>query len=44
VSGPEIHIGSLLPVRIIAATATSLIGEILTTGRDSQFQSEGEMA
>jgi tRNA-2-methylthio-N6-dimethylallyladenosine synthase len=44
VSGPEIHIGSLLPVRIIGATATSLIGEVLTTGSDFEFQSEGEMA
>jgi tRNA-2-methylthio-N6-dimethylallyladenosine synthase len=42
--GDETLVGSLLPVRIIGATANSLIGEELTAERVSDFQSEGEMA
>ena len=42
--GDETLVGSLLPVRIIAATANSLIGEELTAERVSDFRSEGEMA
>jgi tRNA-2-methylthio-N6-dimethylallyladenosine synthase len=38
--GQEALIGSLVPVRITGATATSLIGEPLT----AEFHSEGEMA
>ena len=44
VAAPENQIGSLVWVRIVGATATSLIGETVTSGRDSQFQAEGEMA
>ncbi|HEY7320057.1 MAG TPA: tRNA (N6-isopentenyl adenosine(37)-C2)-methylthiotransferase MiaB [Candidatus Binatia bacterium] len=42
--GQETLVGSLLPVRIIGATANSLIGEELTVERVSDFRSEGEMA
>jgi tRNA-2-methylthio-N6-dimethylallyladenosine synthase len=42
--GRENLIGSLLPVRIIGATATSLLGEALRGEQISEFQSEGEMA
>jgi tRNA-2-methylthio-N6-dimethylallyladenosine synthase len=44
VIGRENLIGSLLPVRVIGATANSLIGEALRAEQDSEFQSEGEMA
>jgi len=44
VTASETHIGSLLRVRIVGATPTSLIGDILTAGHVSEFQSEGEMA
>jgi tRNA-2-methylthio-N6-dimethylallyladenosine synthase len=43
-TGEETLVGSLLPVRIIGATANSLIGEVITAERVSDFQSEGEMA
>jgi tRNA-2-methylthio-N6-dimethylallyladenosine synthase len=43
-TGEETLVGSLLPVRIIGATANSLIGEVLTAEHISDFQSEGEMA
>jgi tRNA-2-methylthio-N6-dimethylallyladenosine synthase len=43
-TGEETLVGSLLPVRIIGATANSLIGEELTTEYVSDFRSEGEMA
>ena len=43
-SGDETLVGSLLPVRIIGATANSLIGEELTAKDVSDFRSEGEMA
>jgi tRNA-2-methylthio-N6-dimethylallyladenosine synthase len=43
-TGDETLVGSLLPVRIIGATANSLIGEELTAEHVSDFQSEGEMA
>jgi tRNA-2-methylthio-N6-dimethylallyladenosine synthase len=43
-AGDETLVGSLLPVRIIGATANSLIGEELTTENISDFRSEGEMA
>jgi tRNA-2-methylthio-N6-dimethylallyladenosine synthase len=43
-TGDETLVGSLLPVRIIGATANSLIGEELTTEHVSDFRSEGEMA
>jgi tRNA-2-methylthio-N6-dimethylallyladenosine synthase len=42
--GDETLVGSLLPVRIIGATANSLIGEELTAEHVSDFRSEGEMA
>ena len=42
-TGEETLVGSLLPVRIIGATANSLIGEVITAERVSDFQSEGEM-
>jgi tRNA-2-methylthio-N6-dimethylallyladenosine synthase len=42
--GDETLVGSLLPVRIIGATANSLIGEELRAERVSDFRSEGEMA
>ena len=44
VTASETHIGSLLRVRIVGATPTSLIGDVLTAGHVSEFQSEGEMA
>jgi len=43
-TGDETLVGSLLPVRIIGATANSLIGEELTAEQVSDFRSEGEMA
>jgi tRNA-2-methylthio-N6-dimethylallyladenosine synthase len=43
-AGEETLVGSLLPVRIIGATANSLIGEELTAEHVSDFRSEGEMA
>jgi len=43
-TGDETLVGSLLPVRIIGATANSLIGEELTAEHVSDFRSEGEMA
>jgi tRNA-2-methylthio-N6-dimethylallyladenosine synthase len=43
-TGDETLVGSLLPVRIIGATANSLIGEELTAEHVSDFGSEGEMA
>ena len=43
-TGDETLVGSLLPVRIIGATANSLIGEELTAQHVSDFRSEGEMA
>jgi tRNA-2-methylthio-N6-dimethylallyladenosine synthase len=43
-TGDETLVGSLLPVRIIGATANSLIGEELTAEHVSDFVSEGEMA
>jgi tRNA-2-methylthio-N6-dimethylallyladenosine synthase len=43
-AGEETLVGSLLPVRIIGATANSLIGEELTAEDVSDFRSEGEMA
>lgn len=43
-TGDETLVGSLLPVRIIGATANSLIGEELTAEDVSDFRSEGEMA
>ncbi len=43
-AGDETLVGSLIPVRIIGATANSLIGEELTTENISDFRSEGEMA
>jgi tRNA-2-methylthio-N6-dimethylallyladenosine synthase len=42
--GDETLVGSLLPVRIIGATANSLIGEELRAECVSDFRSEGEMA
>lgn len=42
--GDETVVGSLLPVRIMGATANSLLGDRLTTEHVSGFQSEGEMA
>ena len=42
--GDETLVGSLLPVRIIGATANSLIGEELTAEHVSDFRSEGELA
>jgi tRNA-2-methylthio-N6-dimethylallyladenosine synthase len=42
--GDETLVGSLLPVRIIGATANSLIGEELTAEHVSDLWSEGEMA
>jgi tRNA-2-methylthio-N6-dimethylallyladenosine synthase len=44
VTASEPHLGSLLRVRIVGATPTSLIGDLLTAGHVSEFQSEGEMA
>ncbi len=44
VIGDESLVGSLLPVRIIGATANSLIGEELTPEHVSDFRSGGEMA
>jgi tRNA-2-methylthio-N6-dimethylallyladenosine synthase len=44
VIGRENLIGSLLPVRIIGATANSLVGEALRAEPVSEFQSQGEMA
>jgi tRNA-2-methylthio-N6-dimethylallyladenosine synthase len=44
VIGRENLIGSLLPVRIIGATANSLVGEALRAEHVSEFQSQGEMA
>jgi tRNA-2-methylthio-N6-dimethylallyladenosine synthase len=44
VIGRENLIGSLLPVRIIGATANSLVGEALRAEQVSEFQSQGEMA
>ena len=43
-TGEETLVGSLLPVRIVAATANSLLGEIVTAEHVSSFQSEGEVA
>jgi tRNA-2-methylthio-N6-dimethylallyladenosine synthase len=43
-TGDETLVGSLLPVRIIGATANSLIGEELTAEHVSDLRSEGEMA
>jgi tRNA-2-methylthio-N6-dimethylallyladenosine synthase len=43
-TGEETLVGSLLPVRIMGATANSLIGEVVTAERISDFQSEGETA
>jgi tRNA-2-methylthio-N6-dimethylallyladenosine synthase len=43
-TGDETLVRSLLTVRIIGATANSLIGEELTAEHVSDFRSEGEMA
>jgi tRNA-2-methylthio-N6-dimethylallyladenosine synthase len=43
-TGEETLVGCLLPVRIVGASANSLLGEILTTEQVSGFQSEGEVA
>ncbi|HEU4345446.1 MAG TPA: tRNA (N6-isopentenyl adenosine(37)-C2)-methylthiotransferase MiaB [Candidatus Binatia bacterium] len=42
--GPATLTGTLIPVRITGATATSLLGEIVTEPRLPDFKSEGEMA
>jgi tRNA-2-methylthio-N6-dimethylallyladenosine synthase len=44
VLGRENLIGSLLPVRIVGATANSLVGEALRAEPVSEFHSQGEMA
>jgi tRNA-2-methylthio-N6-dimethylallyladenosine synthase len=43
-TGEETLVGCLLPVRIVGASANSLLGEILTAEQVSDFQSEGEVA
>jgi tRNA-2-methylthio-N6-dimethylallyladenosine synthase len=43
-TGEETWVGCLLPVRIVGATANSLLGEIVTAEHVSGFQSEGEVA
>jgi tRNA-2-methylthio-N6-dimethylallyladenosine synthase len=43
-TGEETLVGCLLSVRIVGATANSLLGEIVTTEHVSGFQSEGEVA
>ena len=43
-SGEEMLVGSLLPVRIIGASANSLLGDVVTAEHVSGFQAEGEMA
>jgi hypothetical protein len=43
-TGEETWIGCLLPVRIVGATANSLLGERVTVEHVSRFQSEGEVA
>jgi tRNA-2-methylthio-N6-dimethylallyladenosine synthase len=43
-TGKETWVGCLLPVRIVGATANSLLGEIMTVDHVSGFQSEGEVA
>jgi tRNA-2-methylthio-N6-dimethylallyladenosine synthase len=42
--GPETLIGQFVPVRITGATATSLVGELLTGGHVSSSHAQGEMA
>jgi tRNA-2-methylthio-N6-dimethylallyladenosine synthase len=43
-TGEETWFGCLLPVRIVGATANSLLGERVTAEHVSGFQSEGEVA
>jgi tRNA-2-methylthio-N6-dimethylallyladenosine synthase len=43
-TGEETWVGCLLPVRIVGATANSLLGEIMAVDHVSGFQSEGEVA
>jgi tRNA-2-methylthio-N6-dimethylallyladenosine synthase len=43
-SGEETLVGSLLPVRIIGASANSLLGDVVTAEHGSGFQAEGETA
>ncbi len=42
VVGPESLVGALVPVRVVGATANSLLGELLTAASDSQL--EGDLA
>ena len=43
-SGEETLVGSLLPVRIIGASANALLGDVVTAEHVFGFQAEGEMA
>ena len=43
-TGPESLSGTLAPVRIVGATATCLLGELLTKNAFINSQREGEMA
>jgi len=43
-TGAETLIGKFVPVRIVGATANSLLGELLLEGHVSSSQPQGEMA